>query len=330
MRAATASTPGYESLQEAAQWFAVLCSEEATERDRERWRAWLDQRREHRDAWQYVEKVSGQFDVLDSQADKQAADRALKSGNKSAATRRRVLGVIAAMSGAGVLGWLGTQDGPVRNKVLAWRADYKTGVGEIRDFLLADGTRIWLNTASALDEHYGTDLRRIRLLGGEALIETAVDAARRPFVADTDHGRMTALGTRFVIRHHEAHTYLAVYEGRVEIRTEDGTGVRILEANQQVTFNGHAIGEPSPADRARQAWSRGILVANDIPLRELVAELARYRRGYLGCAPEVADLRVMGTYSLRDPDRILALLEEALPVKVSRTLPWWVTVQAKE
>ena len=61
-------------------------------------------------------------------------------------------------------------------------------------------------------------------------------------------------------------------------------------------------------------------------LDELVAELARYRHGHLGVAPEAAGLRVMGTYPLDDPDRTLQLLARALSLRVERKLPWWTTL----
>ncbi len=58
-----------------------------------------------------------------------------------------------------------------------------------------------------------------------------------------------------------------------------------------------------------------------------MAELARYRHGHLAVDPAVAGLPVMGTYPLDDTDRALAMLEAALPVRVRRRLPWWVTLE---
>ncbi|HCE41703.1 MAG TPA: hypothetical protein DEV80_16760, partial [Alcanivorax sp.] len=80
------------------------------------------------------------------------------------------------------------------------------------------------------------------------------------------------------------------------------------------------------ADPARQAWSQGLIVANDLPLGELVAELARYRHGHLGVDPAVAHLRALGTYPAGRPDLALTMLENALPVRARQPLPWWVTI----
>lgn len=74
----------------------------------------------------------------------------------------------------------------------------------------------------------------------------------------------------------------------------------------------------------------GVLVAESMPLGDLVAELARYRRGILRCDPAVAGLRAIGIYSLRDTDRALDNLARSLPVSVRRLTPWWVTVQSQE
>lgn len=324
----SSAAPGFESLQQAAQWFALLRSEEATEADRARWRAWIDQRSENCDAWQYVENVSRRFQPLQSENEKQAVEKVLRAANGPAAARRRALRAIVLVSGTGLLGWAAVRGTPLRDMLTAWRADYRTGTGERREIVLGDGTRIWLNTSSAFDADYRPAMRRIRLVMGEVLIETAHDAVR-PFVVDTGQGRLQALGTRFTVRQFEGLTYLAVYEGAVEVHTAESGRTQVVDAGYQLTFTREAIGPTTPADRARQAWTRGILLADNIPLQDLVGELVRYRRGYLGCAPEVADLRVMGTFPLNDTDRVLAMLENALPVQVRRTLPWWTTVEAK-
>jgi transmembrane sensor len=44
------------------------------------------------------------------------------------------------------------------------------------------------------------------------------------------------------------------------------------------------------------------------------------------CAPEIADMRIIGSFPLKDTDRILASLETNLPVKLSNPFPFWVKV----
>ncbi|WZB74169.1 FecR domain-containing protein [Achromobacter insuavis] len=84
--------------------------------------------------------------------------------------------------------------------------------------MLPDGSRVWLNTASAFNRDFQPGLRRLHLVAGEILIETGTDKDR-PFVVDTAEGRLRALGTRFTVRQEADATLLAVYQGAVEIRT---------------------------------------------------------------------------------------------------------------
>ncbi|MCY1371995.1 Protein FecR [compost metagenome] len=81
--------------------------------------------------------------------------------------------------------------------------------------------------------------------------------------------------------------------------------------------------------QARQSWSKGVLLADDMPLGAFVQELSHYRHGHLAVAPEVADLRVVGSYPLHDSDQALAMLEGVLPIRVNRLLPWWVTLEPR-
>lgn len=67
-----------------------------------------------------------------------------------------------------------------------------------------------------------------------------------------------------------------------------------------------------------------------MPLGDFIAELADHRRGHLAVNPLIASLRVMGTYPLNDTDQVLAMLESALPVRVSRRFDWWVTLEPAE
>lgn len=314
-------------MEQAAEWYALLRSGEATEADRSAWHTWLDGHPDHRRAWGYVEAVSHSFDPIHTTPDPRLTADNLWAANTRVLHRRRVLVSIAALAGSGLLGWATWRHTPLPGMALAWAADYRTATGEARDVTLPDGTRVWLNTATAFNESYSASQRRLRLVRGEILIDTAADA-RRPFYVDTPHGRLQALGTRFTVRLDDKETFLAVYQGAVEVRTEAGASA-VIPAGRQVRFTAETLADTEAADIAREAWSRGMLVARDIPLADVVQELRRYRSGHLGVAPEVAGLRVFGSFPLRDTDETLAMLVEALPIRVHRRMDWWVSIEAK-
>lgn len=321
--------PDHDALRQAAEWFAALGAADAGERDRARWHAWHEARAEHRRAWQRVLAISGQLAV--PQAERAAAEAALDAA-RQAGQRRRAIKALALFGVSTGVGWAAWTSPPGQTLLAGLGADYRTGKGDTGEFTLADGSRLWLDTASAADADFGPTLRRIVLRSGRFLVETATDGARpaRPLVVDTAEGRLRALGTRFGVQQMSGTTELAVYAGRVEVRPSDpAAGVRIVETGERLRFTHQTIEAPQAAALAGEAWARGVLLADNLPLPVFVAELARYRRGLLHCDPVLAHLRVAGGYPLSDPDRALAMLEAALPVRVRQRLPGWVVVEAR-
>lgn len=207
----------------------------------------------------------------------------------------------------------------------AWLASERTGTGEIRDTRLADGTHLWLSSRTAVEIDYSQHLRRLQLLQGEVLVDTANDP--RPLVVDALHGRLQALGTRFSVREGQGFTQLSVFAGAVRIEPANSAAVQVVPAGRQVRIGDAGIGASEPVALAREAWSRGVLLADNRRLADFIDELAEHVPGYLGCDPRVAELRLVGAYPLNDPERILAALERSLPVRVNRRLPWWLTVE---
>lgn len=314
-------------MEHAAQWFSVLQSGKATDADRSRWQAWVDCSAEHRQAWAFVERVSQRFQPIRTSATPRLAADAYDSVN-TRLTRRSVLLSVAGTAGSGLLGWGLLRHTGLPDFAMAWAADHRTAVGTIRQTELPDGTNVWLNTASAFDQYYGANLRRLRLRVGEIFIQTAPDSVR-PFVVETSHGSVRALGTRFTTRIEGDDTFVAVYEGAVEVKTASSGNTFVLHSGQQARFGASGIGPAEPADPAREAWHRGILLANGIPLSQVVSELRRYRSGHLALAPDIADLPVLGSFPLNDTDRALAMLCTVLPVQTRQSLPWWTSIEAR-
>ena len=86
------------------------------------------------------------------------------------------------------------------------------------------------------------------------------------------------------------------------------------------------VASVAAAPAGGEAWLQGVLVARRTPLGEVLAQLARYRIGVVRCDPAVARLPVDGIFQLNDTDRILALLQVSLPIRVSLRTPYWVSV----
>lgn len=311
---------------QAAQGFLLLQSGEATAADRTHWMQWRAADPAHEDAWQRAEQVSRKFGLLPGALAMPALGRTVR------ADRRAAVKALALLLAAVPAGWVAWRASPARE----WLADHRTATGERREVRLPDGTRIQLNTATAIDVAYDTTLRRVRLRAGEILIDTAPDRvpagdpAYRPFVVDTAQGRLRALGTRFVVRSDDARGLLSVLEGAVEIRPARDPGAPVIvPAGRQAFFGATAVSAPRALAAGADAWVRGVLYAEEMRLADFAAELARYRSGALHCDPAAAEIRVSGAFQLDDTDRILDLLAQTLPVRIESRTRYWVTIAAR-
>jgi transmembrane sensor len=209
-----------------------------------------------------------------------------------------------------------------------WLADQRTATGEQRTIRLADGTVINLNTHSALDVRFDAKQRRVVLQEGEILIETG-HGDPRPFIVETRDGSMRALGTRFLVKREDEGTRLSVLQSAVAAHPESSAEERILHEGEQVLMRADGLGPNLAVNLGADAWTRGMLVVDNARLEDLVKEIGRYRPGHLGVTPEVADLRITGSFPLRDTDLALNALLPTLPVQIEQHTQWWVTVAAK-
>ena len=307
---------------QAAEWLTLLMSDQVDEADRQRWRRWRQADPDHDRAWRHIEAVTGRFQEMIPGA----AYRALSSADPDRPTspgRRQVLGLLL-MIGAG--GMLGAYSGGWRR----WSATYATRVGERQGWTLADGTRVTLNTDSALDVDFSAERRRLRLLAGEVWVVTAHAGGvedPRPLVVETAQGQVRSLGTRFSVRQEQDRTHLAVSESAVAVSPGGQVNApRVVRAGQAAEFSDQALELVAPAPPGEPAWLRGQIVADDMPLGQFLDELERYRPGLLGHDASVAGLRVSGVFPLDDTDRILQTLPQVIPVNVHWRTRYWVTV----
>ncbi len=303
-------------LEAAAYWYVELRCEpdEATCAAHQ---LWLHSDPSHQQAWERLGRVQSKFE--------QVAPHPARSALAGARARRRevlkVLSVLLAAGSAGALGWRSTP-------LPALLADQRTVTGERRSLHLQDGSHVQLNTASALDIRYSAQLRQLHLIDGEILVETARDVLARPFVVHTAQGSVRALGTRFIVRRDGEQTRVCVLEHAVEIRCADSLETVRVEAGQQLAFTATRLGSVQPAAAQADAWTRDMLVASDWRLGDFIAELQRYRPGHLGCAEEVAGLRISGAFALGDSDIVLDNLSSTLPVRIRRFSRFWTRVEA--
>jgi transmembrane sensor len=309
----------------AAQWLVRLHAGPLNADEQQAFHAWRASDPAHEAAWQRAELVCSTLAGVPA-ALRQTAEAAPRSPQ-----RRAVLYGLAGLIAAGPALWLASQSAPWQ----AWRAAIRTARGEIRHMTLPDGTQLVLNTDTAIDVRFDGAARLVVLHAGELHVATAHDGAvpARPFLVRSSNGAVRALGTHFSVRQGGSvlapRTQVSVSEGAVEVLpVQAPDALRRVNAGQQGSFDDSVVAPLSPLAPHAGAWLQGVLIAERMPLGEVLAQVARYRYGVLRCDPVIAAMPVDGIFQLNDPDNILLLLQRSLPIRLARRTRYWITVEA--
>lgn len=321
------SRPALDRVSEQAiDWMVELRAATPDPALLQRIRLWLQQDPAHQQAWNRLEQRLGHplaaLHALDQRAPGQAAEarRLLMQPTRS---RRDVLGAMASLGLFGAALWGGWRSDTTQG----WLADLHTGRGERRSFTLADGSRLSLNSASAVDVQFDAGQRLLVLRHGELLIQVARDPLR-PLRVRTAQGQVQALGTRFLVSQEQDATRVVVLQHSVRASVADGQWAE-LQQGQAALLRDNTIERLTGEQQQRTAWLEGRLEVLDEPLHRVVDALRPYQRGYIRLSPAVRDLRVQGVFPLDQPQQALKALAEALPISVERYGPWLMLIDLK-
>jgi transmembrane sensor len=234
---------------------------------------------------------------------------------------------------------------------------YRTPIGGLEAVPMADGSRVTLNTDSAIRVTVTPNERGIELERGEAFFEVAHDPSR-PFIVSAGDQRMVAVGTQFSVRRNGDDVEVIVTEGTVRLESADGrhglqgdrkqtlsdrsssgpsfsssgagidrssigsAGVVLLPAGS-VAHASDAdvlVQEESPAEVEQAlSWRQGILVFHDMTLADAIAEFNRYNTRQIVIEdPTVAGLRIAGNFRATNVDAFVRLLEHGYPLRVEQ------------
>lgn len=308
-------------VQQAAQWLVLLHGQGLSTRQQQELQAWRQRSTEHERAWQAAQQLRQALGQLPQGVGQQVLTQAGRQ-------RRAALRSVAGLAGVAMAAPLVWQLWEVLG--VPYTADLHTAVGERRTLALADGSRLWLNTGTAVDLHFDGLQRRLVLHAGELFIDAVASAL--PLAVQVAAGRVRAhpdgQRARFGVRAMPGKRWrVGVEQGQVLVLPARERAL-LLTAGQHTQFDAQGAEPASPLEAGQDAlaWREGVVVARDMRLGDLVAELARYRPGVLQCAPEVAQLRISGVFQIEDTERSLQALAEALPIVVRQRTRYWVTL----
>jgi transmembrane sensor len=342
-----------EPMQQAIEWLVLLRSGDISEGETHEFAEWLSQDIRHAQAFANAEDLLNDAAIAakspriassaitPSETDrKQQAATLTNSGltNRRFPSNRHACWLAIPLSLAAAWLFAVLLILPEQSHWLDhYLSDYRTGIGELQDIQLADGSRLLLNTNSAVSVDFSKSLRHITLRHGQAQFTVAKDA-NRPFEVGSGGLSVRALGTVFEVYNPGAREMsVTVQEHAVAVTVEHKTHdeeiakqprVEVKEGQRLCYDYTGRLTVPETVNLAQaNTWQQRRLFLNDRPLSELIAELSRYRTGRIFISdPSLKNLRLTGAFSLANPDETLAKVKKVLALQETRLGPWWVVL----
>jgi transmembrane sensor len=312
---------------QASAWFARLQADDVSAEERRLFQEWYQSHPQHAEAydrtrklWMLLEMPAERVHsriIADQSGDATANSAAVIPGKNSpdagnaeaSLTTRHHRIPFAAACCLSVLLTLAVWQLPLRMQ--DWESDYHTAPGEQFSVNLEDGSRLTLNTDTALSVNFDAQQRQIELLRGEAYFEVAPNKAR-PFIVNGGRANARAVGTAFSVRKHDDDMRVAVNEGTVEVRAD--TSSTLVKVSQQVDYTHGRLEEVLNVENDDSfAWRRGQVVFNHQSLSQVLVEINRYRSGRIVAVEgDLAGRIISGVFDSRDADAVVDALKTTL------------------
>ncbi len=150
------------------------------------------------------------------------------------------------------------------------RVAFESGIGEIRELSLPDGTGVTLNALSSISYNENWDVARKVWLSGKARFDVARGTT---FEVITEKYVTTVLGTSFDVSYEDETIEVSCYSGKVEV--SDGSQRQILTAGERAFVeNGKLVATEFNVEATRK-WITGEFYFENAPFEKVVNDLTR-------------------------------------------------------
>ena len=229
---------------------------------------------------------------------------------------------------------------------------YSTAIGEQRSITLPDGSTALLNTNSQINVRYSEQSRTIQLLKGEAHFDVQKNPAR-PFEVTAGNGLVRAVGTAFTVHLRNDDVEVVVTEGVIEIdsvpppdqaaaqattpaHSQPATVVNPgqhtapavtptpaqprVSAGAFATYDRHTAKHIVLAElekiEQKTAWQQGLLIFDDEPLEQVVAEVGRYTSTRIVIqGSRLRQFKVGGQFKVGDTEAMFEALQISFNIR---------------
>ncbi|RIA46342.1 FecR family protein [Hephaestia caeni] len=304
-----------------------LLSGDATQKDAAEIAAWRDQSPAHEAAFHSALKLRRLVRIAEGVEEPQSIETAdnvvdfaqARSGRLS---RRAFIGGAVAASVAGGVLIVGRSMDMVPS-IAELNAKYRTGTGERLVVRLEDGATVALNTRTAINLRSDLPMPAVELISGEAVL-TSGQSGSAALVA----GKGTSIGKsgQFSARHTPQETCITCLSGEVQVHWSGER--RQLLASEEVRYNDDGIGAVTAQVNTAilTAWQSGTLIFQNMPMRQVIDEINRYRPGRIVLTNSaLGTRRLSGTYHIDRLDDFFSQAELAVGATITR-LPGRVVI----
>lgn len=182
--------------------------------------------------------------------------------------------------------------------------------------MLADGTQLVFDASSTIYLGGSGASPRLDLHEGQLLVKSWRQRDGVLSVA-TAHGSVATGGAIFNVGRLHQRSVVSVSEGSALLRPASGAAV-LVSAGQTFHFDQRGAQAAELPFGAVTAWTRGVCVADRMPLAELLEIFGRYRKGLLRASGNAARMQISGVFRLEDIERALLQVVDILPLHVQR------------
>lgn len=313
--------------EQAARWFLRMRRAQPDDPERSRFEAWLMS--DPVNAREYS-AIAETWEVFDSTSRLQSLAKAMERKRAELAQQKNKLGKIARQGvlsafmavAVGLLGHVAWNEWQARPVL---QAAYGTTSGEIKSVAMDDGTEMLLNGGAKVHVTYYRNKRMVTLTQGEAIFNVAKDA-KRPFIVDTSHARVTVLGTRFAVNRLEHLVRVSVEHGSVRVEKSataegDETDYVILRDGEVAEI--HPGKMPQVVTRSAKdafAFQKGTLIFENATLGEIAETLSRHRKIPVRALWGDANAsQITAVLQVHDVENFIRMLPQIANVRVHET-----------
>lgn len=326
-----------ELRNQADRWIARLNSDLCKNHDRQQFSAWLQQSPAHRQAFDQQLDLFQQLGALDGLSFNErritqrrepvkTAENDITEDRRGADRRGKSPGIAPRQPAWRLLSsWAPFVCAAVVVMAFFWptsqntsRLHYSTGAGEVRTLQLSDGSRVQLNTRSALSVNFSNGQRQLTLTRGEAYFDVAKDP-QRPFIVHLGDTSVTAVGTAFNIYRRENNSQVHLTEGVISVAAAKVSKAKEITAGQRFELSPAGIAKLT-RDSAQPDWLDGNLDFDNTPLSTAIGELNRHLRQpvQLDMNPEQRLQPLSGHFTTGEAEATLRAIALSLDLTLER------------